>query len=373
MEFVTMSIRQRTRKRQRCAHGTSRFDDVGSAGSYFGGPTWRRAFTLVELLVVIAIIGILVALLLPAIQAAREAARRMSCSNNLKQWGVASLNYEATKGVIVPARPGPDATASLEVRLVGTPRGPRPNKGHERSGASGFVLMLPFIESQALYDQFDIENGEGIWLSSLAGVNWRTPLKEQAIGTRPEFVYCPSSQTLPQTEIAQYQSWSVIPATGSYAFCAGHRGINKFGVDACLVKHHNTGMHLYWTRVKLREIEDGTSKTISIGETIEGHTQDSSNIWTYTLRFGDCYRVTEVALNTPPGFESAVAGDNPGDFNGAFASHHPGGAQFLFGDGHVEFITDEIDLDTYQNLSTIAGLPLDMDAKDEQFCDVNRY
>jgi prepilin-type processing-associated H-X9-DG protein len=118
---------------------------------------------------------------------------------------------------------------------------------------------------------------------------------------------------------------------------------------------------------------DGTSKTISIGETIEGHTQSSSNIWTYTLRFADCYRVTEVALNTPPGFESAVAGDNPGSFNGAFASHHPGGAQFLYGDGHIEFITEDIDLDTYQNLSTIAGLPLDMDAKDKRFCDQNRF
>jgi len=334
---------------------------------------WRAGFTLVELLVVIAIIGILVALLLPAIQAARESARRMSCGNNLKQWGTASANYELTKKEIVPARPGPDATSSPEVMRVGRPAGPRPNLGHQKAGVSGFVLMLPFIESQALYDQFDIENGEGVWLSDAANVNWRTPAKEQAIGTRPAFVFCPSSQTLPRTEMPNYQNWSVIPATGSYAFCAGHRGINKFGVDACLVKHHNTGMHLYWTRVKLREILDGTSKTISISETIEGHTQSSSNIWTYTLRFADCYRVTEVALNTPPGFEAAVAGDNPGSFNGAFASHHPGGAQFLFGDGHLEFITEDIDLDTYQNLSTIAGLPLDMDAKDKKFCDANKY
>jgi prepilin-type N-terminal cleavage/methylation domain-containing protein/prepilin-type processing-associated H-X9-DG protein len=335
----------------------------------------RSGFTLVELLVVIAIIGILVALLLPAIQSAREAARRMSCSNNLKQYGTAELNYENTFKLMPPARPGPDATTSLEVLTVGRPAGPRATggKGYERSGASGFVLLLPFMENQALFDKFDITRGEGIWLSSVSGVNWRTPEKEQAIGTRPEFVACPSSQTLPRTEISNYQTWSVVPATGSYAFCGGHRGINKFGVDACLVKHHNTGIHLYWTRVKLKKIIDGTSKTISIGETIEGHTQNSSNMWTYSLRFGDTYRVTEVALNTPPGVEAAVAGDNPGSFNGAFASHHPSGSQFLFADGHIDFLSEDIDLNSYQNLSTIAGEPLDMDAKDTKFCSGNKY
>ncbi len=335
----------------------------------------RRGFTLVELLVVIAIIGILVALLLPAIQAAREAARRMSCSNNLKQIGTATLNYEGVYKRFPPARPGPDATTSREIASVGQPPGPRAGggKGYEKSGASGFVFLLPFIENQALYDQFDIDRGDGIWLSSVSGTSWRTPAKEKAIGTRPDFIVCPSSRTLPKTEITSYQSWSEIPATGCYAFSAGHRGINKFGVDACLVKHHNTGMHLYWRFVKLKQIIDGTSKTFSVGETIEGHTQDSSNIWTYTLRFGDCYRVTEVALNTPPGIEAAVAGDNPGNFNGAFASYHPGGAYFLYADGHVDFVAEDIDLDSYQNLSTIAGLPLDLDTKDKKFCNDNRF
>jgi prepilin-type processing-associated H-X9-DG protein len=329
----------------------------------------------VELLVVIAIIGILVALLLPAIQAAREAARRMSCSNNLKQIGTGELNYELSHHEFPPARPGPDATSSAEVRIVGRPTGPRATggRGYERSGVSGFVLLLPFMEDQALYDQFDIDHGDGVWLSSVSGVSWHTPQKDAAIATRPSFVVCPSSLTQPKTELPEYQNKSEIPATGTYAFSAGHRGINKFGVDACLVKHHNTGIHLYWTRVKVKKITDGTSKTFSVGEIVDGHTAESSDMWTYTLRFADSFRVTEVALNTPPGVQAQIAGDNPGSFNGAFASNHPSGAQFVYADGHVEFISEDIDLDTYQNLSTISGLPLDMDATDTQFCDRNKY
>ena len=138
-----------------------------------------RGFTLVELLVVIAIIGVLVALLLPAVQAAREAARRMSCSNNLKQYGIAQLNYESTKKTFPPARPGPDATSSQEVRSIGRPAGPRASggNGYERSGVSGFVLVLPFMEQQALYNQFDIDRGDGVWLSSVSQVSWKTQQK----------------------------------------------------------------------------------------------------------------------------------------------------------------------------------------------------
>jgi prepilin-type N-terminal cleavage/methylation domain-containing protein len=334
-----------------------------------------HGFTLVELLVVIAIIGILVALLLPAVQAAREAARRMSCSNNLKQIGIAELNYESTYKRFPPARPGPDGSSSREVAAVGRPAGPRATggKGYERSGVSGFVLILPFMENQALYDQFGIKDTDGVWIASGFADGWRTPDKEKAIGTRPPVVVCPSSQTMPTTELSNYQNWSVVPATGTYAFCGGHRGINKFGVDACLVKHHNTGLHLYWTTVKMVKILDGTSKTFSVGEIVDGQTQSSSDMWTYTLRFADSYRVTEVALNTPPGVDAAVAGDNPGSYNGAFASNHPGGAQFLYADDHVDFLSEDIDLDTYQNFSTIAGKPQDLDASDKKFCDDNKY
>ncbi len=333
----------------------------------------RHGFTLVELLVVIAIIGILVALLLPAIQAAREAARRMSCSNNLKQVGTAEQNYELTHKVFPPARPGPDASGANEIVWVGFPPGPRSQgkKGYERTGVSGFVLLLKFMEEQALYDQFDIDQGDGVWLSSYAAVSWRNAAKEKAIATRPSVMVCPSNLTEPKTTL--HQTWGEIPATGTYAFCAGHRGPHTSlnPVNACRIKHHNSGLHLYYTKRALKKIIDGTSKTFSVGEIIAGHTIDSSNIWTYAYRYLDCYRTTNVALNTPPGVDAVPMPADDGlaaNANAAFASHHPGGGHFLFADGHVDFITDDIDLNTYQNYSTINGTPVDHDVADDKLC-----
>jgi prepilin-type processing-associated H-X9-DG protein len=85
----------------------------------------------------------------------------------------------------------------------------------------------------------------------------------------------------------------------------------------------------------------------------------------------DCFRTTNVALNTPPGVDAVQMPADDGEAanaNAAFASHHPGGAHFLFADGHVDFIADDIDLDTYQNYSTIDGTPLEMDQKDDKLC-----
>jgi prepilin-type N-terminal cleavage/methylation domain-containing protein/prepilin-type processing-associated H-X9-DG protein len=325
----------------------------------------RVGFTLVELLVVIAIIGVLVGLLLPAVQAARESARRMSCSNNLKQIALADLSYEGAYGNFVPARLGPDSSGSREMMRLIT--------AVERSGASGFVMILPFIEQQALYNVLDIYENDSIWPASsfrTPGVEWSTPARREAIGTVLDSYICTSEGSEPHLQ--GWTSWQPAPAIGSYAFVAGHRGVTGGSVyspvNACMVKHHNTGPHLYRTVVKIKKVEDGTSSTISVGEVIETSVDEingahSRNIWTNVLRYLDCFRTTSVALNTPPWAETLnVNGDI---VNGAFASRHPSGAQFAYLDGHVEFLVDSIDFELYQNLSTIAGEPLTLDKIDK--------
>lgn len=326
----------------------------------------RSGFTLVELLVVIAIIAMLVTLLLPAVQSAREAARRMQCSNNLKNVVLAALNYESANNTLPPARLGPDSTGSAEVAHLRTPT--------ERSGASGFVLLLPYLEEQALFDGLEVNTKNGIYPAGMFSAFWRTPERELLLTQRPQMFVCPTSDTLEKTIVPTFAKWDNPPATGTYAFSGGHRGpFYKQPVNACLTKHHNTGAHLYWNPVRLRKILDGTSKTISVGEINEGHTTNSSNIWSYVLRYADCFRVTGTPLNTPAELNGIAVGTNSAKVNGAFGSQHPGGALFSYLDGHVAFIEDNIDIDIYQEMSTISGTPQGRDDADEAFCKEKGY
>ena len=298
-------------------------------------------FTLVELLVVIAIIGILIALLLPAVQAAREAARRMSCSNNLKQIALALANYENALRTFPPGRMGCDGWQS-DV-CAGNP-------GYERPGTSGFVMILPYVEEQPLYDAIKPFAKGAVYPASPGDssdgttTGWRTPEIDAAIKTRPPVFVCPSDTSEPMRSSG---------ATGSYALVMGTRG-PTYGIDQRKVKHYNTGMFMYRTVYKIRDVTDGLSHTMFVGEVVLAHTVESSNRWTLGSRHLDSLRTTDNPLNTPP--TEGVTVDLYGySCNGAFASEHAGGAMFAFGDGHVTFLSENIDLATYRALSTRAG------------------
>lgn len=301
-----------------------------------------RGFTLVELMVVIAIIGILVALLLPAIQAAREAARRSQCVNNLKQIGIALLNYENSYKKFPPGRTGCDDYTGAECAIWATDW-----KYH--SQMSGFVMLLPFLEEQNLWDQIGWNSPERVYVYTKTA--WASnPVKIAGLATRPQVYVCPSSDTLP---IPNNPVRTPPEATGSYAFVSGKNGPSS-GNNAALVKLHNTGVFNYLLLAKLKDITDGTSKTALVGEIRAGHTLESSNVWTFALRHADSLRTTEALLNTPPGSSIPPVYDDGGiKRNGAFGSIHPNGANFVFGDGRVDFISDTINKAVYDAMATI--------------------
>ena len=295
-----------------------------------------HAFTLVELLVVIAIIGILIALLLPAVQAAREAARRSQCTNNLKQIALALTNYHDSLRTYPPGRMGCDGwTSDVCTGQV----------GYQKPSTSGFVMILPYTELGTLYDQFEgFQRGAVYPLDDGTGTGWRTTAVDEAMKTRPAVFVCPSDVSGPMRGS---------DATGSYALVHGSHG-PSYGMDQVNLKHYNTGMFNYRTVYNTSAVLDGLSNTMYVGEVVEAHTQESSNRWTVGSRHLDSLRSTENPLNTPPG--TGIVLDAYGyRCNGAFGSYHPGGGVFGFGDGHVTFISENIALSIYQALSTREG------------------
>ncbi|WP_425395563.1 DUF1559 domain-containing protein [Aeoliella sp.] len=311
----------------------------------------RNAFTLVELLVVIAIIGILVALLLPAVQAAREAARRMQCTNRLKQLSLAALNYESTHGKLPAARMGCDTDPACPLSS---------NDTNHLEGASVFVQLLPFMEEQALFDLFDLDNND-IWYPGTW--NWNAPNIQQALAATPDSMVCPSDgERLPYAQYQHNVPANVQVATGSFAAVCGDVGPPAIGdefykndrADArgkpFSMKYNNTGVFFYAKQIKLRQIQDGLSNTMFFGETILGHLQEHSNIWSNGNRGTSSMRSTFYALNTLPEFVQLKVTSQ--ESHGGFNSMHPGGANFSFGDGSVTYLTDDIERETYRRLST---------------------
>jgi prepilin-type N-terminal cleavage/methylation domain-containing protein/prepilin-type processing-associated H-X9-DG protein len=318
----------------------------------------EHGFTLVELLVVIAIIGILIALLLPAVQAAREASRRSSCSNNLKQIGQAILNFESARKAYPAGRYGcEESTVGILIKNgKSVDCGTNPAVNH---AASGFVTIQPYMEGNALFVAAKYDQ-DGIW-RDLDTVTWfNDPVRRQMVTTRPSMMVCPSSPADAKCKNcpSSYSDADKNGATGSYAMCAGTLGKNSVPASAT-VKYFNTGLFVHKIMKKVRQVTDGTSKTFAVGEVKDEDTFDGFNLWTQTFRMGSTSRGTENPLNSPHKNPPAAGVDADCQhgpcWNGAFGSNHGAGANFVYADGHTTFISDNISPLPYSAAATIAG------------------
>jgi prepilin-type N-terminal cleavage/methylation domain-containing protein/prepilin-type processing-associated H-X9-DG protein len=274
----------------------------------------RPGFTLVELLVVIAIIGILIALLLPAVQAAREAARRAQCTNNEKQIALALHNYHDTY-----------KTFPIGHQWVG-PAG-------TNAGSRGWTWsagLLPFIEQSSLQDQ----------------INFALPVKDPVnidiVQTKVANSRCPS-EAGPETHTQNGGSGSgMTPPTATYVGNCGSFRLS-FQTDFQQPAGRRNGMFGRDWLVKMRDVTDGTSNTVLVGETI---------LWNFSWDPNWIYRIVgngSRAANTLGAVRTGRRKINPAPVTSnvvrreAFSSRHPGGANFALADGSVRFISETID------------------------------
>jgi prepilin-type processing-associated H-X9-DG protein/prepilin-type N-terminal cleavage/methylation domain-containing protein len=334
--------------------------------------------TLIELLVVIAIIGVLIALLLPAVQMVREAASRTTCRNNLEQMGLALHNYHNTWGSF-PVGISVKGTSNLEM-----------------AGFCGFVSLLPFLEQDNLFNRWDL-NG-----------NWYDPPDAALVSVEVKVFYCPSNRSRGVIDMSFLVPFAgrplPDPAASDYLLC---KGANAALCEITRVPPAGRGVFDVNTHTRLTDIADGTSNTFAIGEgagnnprfgirryyadttpeqkLFPGQSPLIDQTWSagptatqalhsIGLLQGACLGVTALRGGYSPPFDEPMnnplalpaidynsgctnSGTLPGTYDtiSGFRSAHSGGCNFLFCDGGVRFVTDGVSPATYRALSTMAG------------------
>lgn len=290
----------------------------------------RRGFTLVELLVVIAIIGILIALLLPAIQAAREAARRSQCLNNIRQCGLAIHNYNDAQKIL--------------------PAGAYFNQGR----GSIMIRLLPYIEEATLFKQFNLGK-DGVTLSPATESQVQTGTST-LLGSRVISAYLCPSDTHERVSSAGRALHNYAASKGptndiTSSSCSCTPDYNSFGAAAYDVPNKAAGVFQRLADpIKLRKITDGLSKTIFMGEVRPDCSIHHTQGWAATNN-GQGLTSTIIPINFDSCNNSATDGCNrPCNWRTelGFRSAHVGGAFFVFGDGSVHFLEETIDHPTYQ-------------------------
>jgi prepilin-type N-terminal cleavage/methylation domain-containing protein/prepilin-type processing-associated H-X9-DG protein len=296
-------------------------------------------FTLVELLVVITIIGVLVALLLPAVQAARESARWMQCQNNLKQYGLALHNYHSVFNVFPQGN-----TGEIEVAL------PPIDFAHQRWWTAQSML-LPYREGDAVYRLINYGyNGSGPFSDCFAMANSVSQVQDPGSYVLP-------GDKCPDDPLAG-TIWYAYPGFG-YHGCTNYMGVmgtTQVGpvkeIEGVSVRIPPDGILFHtWRGVRLADVTDGSSNTMIMGE--RGVSNDFYG-WCYcgVGNYTDESGAGDNLLSTYWGL-SQGAPDGADDFH--FWSYHPNGAGFTFADGSVHFLSYSINYSTFLALSTRAG------------------
>jgi type II secretory pathway pseudopilin PulG len=310
---------------------------------------------LIELLVVIAIIAILIALLLPAVQQAREAARRSQCKNHLKQMGLAIHNYHDVHSVF-------------------------PGNGYNPFGASWHVFVFPFMDQAALYNKL-LFNADDRYM--LQGGNYDAPQIDIFKTARLSYVTCPSS-SLPAVNghavplSQQGAHGATVPVQNSdYVSIAGHTRDPNTQADLYPAGSYGyeakNGMIYYRSSTRMRDLIDGSSNTVAISESSReikdvlgakgsaGAMYDlrqgaySGGVW-ISITSSSVWACNQSSIRFPINSSNLTTADNGGyrqkyTHNNALSSNHTGGVHCTMGDGSVRFLSENMSETTLQRLA----------------------